>query len=118
MPWRRPSRSPASKIFPWCSSTGATPSYTALIDAQGELIAGLADMELYEVAFAKQLRRATTRQAVAGADAVLTDANLPAPALATLAELAEATPRCSRSACRRPRSCAWRRSSAASPACS
>ena len=69
-----------------------TPSYTALIDAQGELIAGLADMELYEVAFAKQLRRATTRQAVAGADAVLTDANLPAPALATLAELAEARP--------------------------
>ena len=33
-----------------------TPSYTALIDAQGELIAGLADMELYELAFAKQLQ--------------------------------------------------------------
>ena len=35
----------------------ATPSYTALIDRDGDVIAGLADMELYETVFAKQLRR-------------------------------------------------------------
>ncbi len=69
-----------------------TPSYTALIDAQGELIAGLADMELYDLAFGKQLRRARTREAVAGAEAILTDANLPAPALGTLAGMAEGRP--------------------------
>ena len=35
----------------------ATPSYTALLDREGDVIAGLADMELYEIAFAKQIRR-------------------------------------------------------------
>ncbi len=66
----------------------ATPSYTALVDRDGEVLAGLADMQLYELAFDKQLRRSKAREAVAAADAVLTDANLPAAALARLAGLA------------------------------
>ena len=56
----------------------ATPSYTALIDRDGDVMAGLADMELYEIVFAKQLRRSKARDEVADADAILCDANLPA----------------------------------------
>ncbi|MDW6026587.1 carbohydrate kinase family protein [Mesorhizobium sp. BAC0120] len=70
----------------------ATPSYTALIDRDGEVIAGLADMELYEFAFPKQLRRSKVRDEVAAADAILTDANLPAEALGRLAALAAGKP--------------------------
>src|SRR5690606_34064848 len=54
-----------------------TPSYTALLDQNGELIAGLADMGLYDLAFAKQMRRSKVRDAVRAADAVLCDANMP-----------------------------------------
>lgn len=61
-----------------------TPSYTALLDGEGELIAGLADMELYEVAFPRQVARAKLREAVASAHAVLCDANMPAVALEKL----------------------------------
>ena len=66
----------------------ATPSYTALLDRDGEVIAGLADMQLYELAFAKQLRRSKARDEVAAADAILCDANLPAAALERLAAIA------------------------------
>ncbi|GAA2823899.1 sugar/nucleoside kinase (ribokinase family) [Aminobacter aminovorans] len=65
----------------------ATPSYTALLDRDGDVVAALADMGLYELAFAKQLRRAKAREAVAAADAVLCDANLPEAALARLGEI-------------------------------
>lgn len=69
-----------------------TPSYTALIDADGDLIAGLADMGLYEAGFERQLRRRAVREAVAAADAVLADANLPAAAIARLTRLAAGKP--------------------------
>lgn len=62
----------------------ATPSYTALLEADGNLVAGLADMGLYELAFEKQMRRRALRDALDGADAVLADANLPEAALARL----------------------------------
>lgn len=62
----------------------ATPSYTALLDRDGELIAGLADMGLYEMAFAKQLARSKMREAIAASDAILCDANLSEAALARL----------------------------------
>jgi sugar/nucleoside kinase (ribokinase family) len=70
----------------------ATPSYTALVDRHGDVIAALADMELYELAFAKQLRRASLRQAAARADALFVDANLPAEALARVPGLAAGKP--------------------------
>jgi len=69
-----------------------TPSYTALLDREGDVVAALADMELYEIAFAKQMRRASVRDAIARADAVLTDANLPVDALTRLASLAAGKP--------------------------
>jgi sugar/nucleoside kinase (ribokinase family) len=56
------------------------------------VIAGLADMTLYELTFAKQLRRSKAREEVAAADAILTDANLPADALARVGELAGGKP--------------------------
>ncbi|RWD59710.1 MAG: carbohydrate kinase, partial [Mesorhizobium sp.] len=65
-----------------------TPSYTALIDAEGELIVGLADMALYDLAFPKQMRRSKVREAIAAADAILCDANLPTAALERLVALA------------------------------
>ncbi|KQZ78288.1 carbohydrate kinase [Mesorhizobium sp. Root157] len=69
-----------------------TPSYTALLDREGELIVGFADMALYDIAFPKQIRRAKAREAVSAADAVLCDANLPVPALERLAILADGKP--------------------------
>jgi sugar/nucleoside kinase (ribokinase family) len=69
-----------------------TPSYTALIDRDGELITGFADMGLYDMAFPKQMRRAKIREAVTDADAVLCDANLPTAALEQLAKQACAKP--------------------------
>jgi sugar/nucleoside kinase (ribokinase family) len=69
-----------------------TPSYTALIDAEGELIVGLADMALYDLAFPKQIRRSKVREAIAAADAILCDANLPTAALERLMALADGRP--------------------------
>ncbi|MEO5757933.1 MAG: carbohydrate kinase family protein [Mesorhizobium sp.] len=69
-----------------------TPSYTALIDSDGELIVGFADMALYDLAFPKQMRRSKVREAVHSAAAVLCDANLPASALERLAVLAKGKP--------------------------
>lgn len=70
----------------------ATPSYTALIDRYGEPVAALADMELYETGFPRQIRRAKLRDEIAKADAILCDANLPAAALETLCGTAGSTP--------------------------
>jgi len=71
----------------------ATPSYTALIDSDGELIAGLADMGLYDLAFPKQVRRSKLREAAARADALLCDANLPTAGLEHALQLAGGKPR-------------------------
>ncbi|MFE0013992.1 carbohydrate kinase family protein [Mesorhizobium sp. NPDC059054] len=69
-----------------------TPSYTAILDSEGELVVGFADMGLYDLAFPKQMRRANIRGAVEAADAVLCDANLPTAALERLMALADARP--------------------------
>ncbi|MCB1383784.1 MAG: carbohydrate kinase [Notoacmeibacter sp.] len=69
-----------------------TPSYTSLLDRSGEQIAGLADMALYDVAFARILRRKPVRAALAAADAVLCDANPSSEALEALAVAAGGKP--------------------------
>lgn len=69
-----------------------TPSYTALLDRDGELIAGFADMGLYELAFPKQIGRAKVREAIRAANALLCDANPPTVALERLAKLAAGKP--------------------------
>jgi pseudouridine kinase len=70
----------------------ATPSYTALLDSEGDVVAALADMQLYEMAFPKQIRRAKVREEIAAADAILCDANVPAAGLDRLAVLANGKP--------------------------
>lgn len=70
----------------------ATPSNTMLVDGDGALIVGLADMALYDLALAKQIRRAKVREAIGTADAVLCDANLPSTALERLVALAAGKP--------------------------
>ena len=70
----------------------ATASYTAIVDLDGKVVAGLADMELYEIVFAKQLRRSKARDEIADADAILCDANLPAAGLERLAAMADGKP--------------------------
>lgn len=66
----------------------ATASYTALIDSGGEPVAALADMEIYEAGFVRQMRRTKLRDAIFRADAVLCDANLPQGALQSLCQTA------------------------------
>jgi sugar/nucleoside kinase (ribokinase family) len=70
----------------------STPSYTAILDAEGELVVGFADMALYDLAFPKQVRRSSLRDAAMAADALLVDANLPGNALERLAGLARPKP--------------------------
>lgn len=65
----------------------ATPSYTAILDRNGGLVAGLADMALYDLALGRQMRRRSLRDAVAACDAVLCDANMPADGIEILARL-------------------------------
>lgn len=69
-----------------------TPSYTAILDHDGELVTGFADMELYDTAFLRHLRRIGPREAISAADAICCDANLPAEALAWLCERASGRP--------------------------
>lgn len=68
----------------------ATPSYTAVLEPSGELVAGFADMALYDLAFPKLLRRRALRDALRDADAVLCDANLPSSALERLVSATDA----------------------------
>jgi sugar/nucleoside kinase (ribokinase family) len=70
----------------------ATPSYTALVTCGGEVVAALADMELYERAFAREVRRSRLRAEAALCDAMLIDANLPEAAAAKAARLASGIP--------------------------
>ena len=67
----------------------ATPSYTAILDREGDLVAGLADMALYDLALGRQMRRRSLRDAVAACDAVLCDANMPADGIERLARLSD-----------------------------
>ncbi|CAH2399857.1 PfkB family carbohydrate kinase [Mesorhizobium escarrei] len=69
-----------------------TPSKTTIFDSNGALIVGLVDMALYDLALAKQIRRAKVREAISTADAVLCDANLPSAALERLVALAAGKP--------------------------
>ncbi|THV10968.1 carbohydrate kinase family protein [Rhizobium rhizophilum] len=63
----------------------ATPSYTAILERDGNLVIALADMALYDAFTARRLKARSLRDSVALATHVLTDANLPADTLAALA---------------------------------
>ncbi len=70
----------------------STPSYTALLDDHGDLITGLADMSLYDLAFPGQVGRRKTRDAISAAIAILIDANIPLPGLQRLLPLCVGKP--------------------------
>ncbi|MCJ8238939.1 carbohydrate kinase family protein [Peteryoungia algae] len=63
----------------------ATPSYTAILERDGNLVIALADMALYDAFTARRLKARSLRDSLALAGHVLTDANLPADTLTTLA---------------------------------
>ncbi|HEV7247697.1 MAG TPA: carbohydrate kinase family protein [Shinella sp.] len=66
----------------------ATPSYTAIIERDGNLVIALADMELYRLFSPRRLQQRAMREAIATAGLILTDANLPAETLAAMAKAA------------------------------
>lgn len=66
----------------------ATPSYSAILESNGDLLIGVADMELYDHFSLRQLSRRSIREAIADCDHLLCDANLPRDTLAALAERA------------------------------
>lgn len=66
-----------------------TASYTALLDRDGDVVAALADMEIYEKALPRQIARRKTREAIEAADALLIDANMPEEAIIRLMRLAK-----------------------------
>ena len=69
----------------------ATPSYTAIIERDGNLVIALADMELYRLFSPRRLQQRAMREAIGTAALILTDANLPGETLAAMAEAAKAS---------------------------
>ena len=65
-----------------------TPSYTAIIENDGNLVIALADMDLYRLFSPRQLQRRALRDAIADSRLVLTDANLPEETIVALVETA------------------------------
>ncbi len=65
-----------------------TPSYTAIIEKDGNLVIALADMELYKLFSPRRLMIRAIRDSFAATDLVLCDANLPAETLAAIARKA------------------------------
>ncbi|WP_279479801.1 PfkB family carbohydrate kinase [Aureimonas sp. SK2] len=67
----------------WLDRRSAT--YTALVDASGDLVGGVADMAIYERLVPRVLSRRHLKDLFGSADGLLVDANLPADALEHLA---------------------------------
>ncbi len=65
-----------------------TPSYTAILEEDGNLVIALADMALYDLFTARRLRARTVRESLASARMILCDANLPSETIAALADIA------------------------------
>jgi pseudouridine kinase len=66
-----------------------TPSYTAIMERDGNLVIALADMELYRLFGPRRLAVRQVRDLLDSADFLLTDANLPPETLAAIAAAAE-----------------------------
>lgn len=65
-----------------------TPSYTAILERDGNLVIALADMELYKLFGPRRLMIRAVRDAFAAANLILCDANLPAETLSAIARRA------------------------------
>lgn len=68
----------------------ATPSYTSILEPDGNLVTALADMALYDLIPARRLLTSRFKARLERCDLVLADANLPESALTGLAEAAHA----------------------------
>ncbi len=62
----------------------ATPSYTAILENDGNLVIALADMDLYRQFTPRRAQMRSVRDAIAAADLLLCDANLPEETIAAL----------------------------------
>lgn len=69
-----------------------TPTYTAIIDDRGELVAGIADMALYDRLGPRLLTRRNVREAIDAAQALIIDANLPVETIVAAVEAAGVRP--------------------------
>jgi pseudouridine kinase len=69
----------------------ATPSYTSILEPDGNLVTALADMALYDLIPARRLLTARFKSKLERSDLVIADANLPESALTGLAEAAHAS---------------------------
>jgi sugar/nucleoside kinase (ribokinase family) len=67
-----------------------TPSYTAILEKDGNLVVALADMELYRLFSPRRLRIRAVRDAFAAAELVFCDANLPQETVSAIAALCTA----------------------------
>ena len=67
-------------------------TYTAILDDHGELVAGIADMAVYDRLGPKSLKRRKVRDVLSGVDGILIDANLPTETIAAAIEAAEGRP--------------------------
>lgn len=65
-----------------------TPSYTAIIEADGNLVIALADMDLYGLFSPRRLMVRAVRDAIQASRLILADANLPRETLTRLAAVA------------------------------
>ncbi len=70
-----------------------TPSYTAILEKDGNLVIALADMDLYALFSPRRLQQRATRELLAASDLVLMDANLPRETLTALVDATTGTNR-------------------------
>ncbi len=66
-----------------------TPSYTAILERDGNLVIAVADMELYRLFTPRRLKIRAVRESLAASKAILVDANLPQETLETIAQQAK-----------------------------
>ncbi|MBA4775510.1 MAG: carbohydrate kinase family protein [Rhizobiales bacterium] len=65
-----------------------TPSYTAILERDGNLVIALADMDLYKLFTPRRLKIRAVREAITTSDILLCDANLPEDTLTALGLIA------------------------------
>ncbi|MCM2477019.1 carbohydrate kinase [Rhizobium sp. CG5] len=68
----------------------ATPSYTAILERDGNLVVAIADMDLYRMFSPRRLKVRAVREAMSAAGAILCDANLPDDTLTAITKAARA----------------------------
>lgn len=61
-----------------------TPSYTAILENDGNLVIALADMELYRLFSPRRLQQRAIREVMSASDLIVTDANLPEETICAL----------------------------------